>query len=150
MMPTYELTGDKELQKYMKDLIRKKSKEVKGETYAHGLDVQREAKKNLNSMRRWDTGNLANSIIVDLERAGFTVKVEATAPYAVYVEHGARPHFPPPDALEGWAKRHGFDSAWPICKAISERGLPESPFLGPAYMKIRDKYYAALKGLLGK
>lgn len=139
-----ELKGEKELQKLIKRLIKEKPKEVKAETYASGLDIQREAKRNLQGMKAWDTGNLANSIQVEKEKAGFTAAIKATAPYAVYIEEGAKPHFPPPDALEGWARRHGFDSTWPICLVIAERGLPERPFLGPAFLKIRDKYFKRL------
>lgn len=137
-----DLLGEKELQKLIKKLIKEKPKEVKAETHASGLDIQREAKMNLKDMKAWDTGNAANSIIVYL--TGYTATIEVTAPYAVYVEHGARPHFPPPDALEGWARRHGFDSTWPICLAIAKRGLPERPFLNPAFLKIRDKYFKKL------
>lgn len=137
-----DLLGEKELQKLIKKLIKEKPKEVKAETHASGLDIQREAKMNLKDMKAWDTGNAANSIIVYL--TGYTATIEVTAPYAVYIEHGARPHFPPPDALEGWARRHGFDSTWPICLAIAKRGLPERPFLNPAFLKIRDKYFKKL------
>jgi len=52
--------------------------------------------------------------------------------------------------LEGWARRHGFDSTWPICLAIAKRGLPERPFLDPAYLKIKDKYFKALIKLFEK
>lgn len=139
-----ELQGEKELQKLIKRLIKEKPKEVKVETHASGLDVLRAAKMNLKDMKAWDTGNAANSGQVGMEKAGFTAAITFTAPYAVYIEHGARPHFPPPDALEGWARRHGFDSTWPICLAIAKRGLPERPFLGPAYLKIRDLYFKRL------
>lgn len=145
-----ELKGEKELQKLLKRLIKEKPQEVKVETYAHGLDIQRKAKKNLQDMKAWDTGNLANSIIVEREKGGFIAAIKVTAPYGVYVEEGARPHFPPPGALEGWARRHGFDSTWPICLVIAERGLPERPFLGPAYLDIRDKYFSALAKVFTK
>ena len=123
---------------------------MKAETYASGLDIQRETKQNLKYMKAWDTGNAANSTIVVREKAGFVVAVKVTAPYALYIEKGARPHFPPPDALEGWARRHGFDSTWPICLAIAKRGLPERPFLSPAFLKIRDLYFKRLTRIFTK
>lgn len=150
MRLTYESIGDKELRAALKKYAKKKPIAVKRETYAHGLDIQRKAKENLKDMKTWDTGHLANTILLDLLKAGFVAQIEATAPYAIYVAKGTRPHFPPPDALEEWARRHGFDSAWPICKAIAKRGLPERPFLVPAYMDIKGKYYRALKKLLEK
>ena len=147
---TSELKGEKELQKLIKKLIKEKPQEVKAETHASGIDIQRAAKMNLKDMKAWDTGNLANSIIVKMEKGGFVSAITATAPYAIYVEEGARPHFPPPDALEGWARRHGFDSAWPICLAIAERGLPERPFMSPAFLKIRDLYFKNLTRIFTK
>lgn len=136
-----ELDGEKELQKELKRLIKEKPKEVKMEVKASGIDIQRDAKEELRDMRAWDLGNAANSTMVDLQDQGFTAKVEVKAPYGPYIEYGTRKHFPPPDALEGWAKRHGFDSAWPICKAIADRGLKARPFLIPAYLKNRDKFF---------
>lgn len=136
-----ELKGADELRTFIEKMTKESIEKLKKETYASGIDVQRDAKERLRDMRAWDLGNLANSIMVDPEDDGMTAKIEAQAPYGPYVEFGTRPHFPPMDALEGWAKRHGFDSAWPICKAIADRGLKERPFLIPAYLKIREIYF---------
>jgi len=136
-----ELKGADELQKEIKRMTKESIEKLKRETYASGLDVQRDAKERLRGMKAWDLGNLANSIMVDPEDEGMTAKIEVQAPYGPYVEYGTRPHFPPPDALEGWARRHGFDSAWPICKAIADRGLKERPYLIPAYLKIRRIFF---------
>lgn len=136
-----KLEGAKELEREFRRLLKEKPQEVKGEVYASGLDIQRGAKQELKSMKAWDLGNLANSIMVDLEDQGFTAKVEAQAPYGPSVEYGTKKHFPPPDALEGWARRHGFDSAWPICMVIAKRGLKARPFLVPAFLKVRDAFF---------
>jgi len=144
------LIGAEALRKELASMRRRYVKEVKKETYAAGLDVQRKAKENLKDAGSWDQGNLANTILVDPIKGGVAVEVGPTAPYGPYVEFGARPHFPPPDALEGWAKRHGFDSAWPICLAIARRGLPAKPYLLPAYFAVVDNYFNKLKGILKK
>ncbi|MCK4385367.1 MAG: hypothetical protein KAW52_03800 [candidate division Zixibacteria bacterium] len=123
---------------------------MKGETYASALDIRRTAMKNLEDMKAWDTGHLSRTIIVDPKKPAFMSKIVVTAPYGVYIEYGARPHFPPPEALEDWARRHGFDSTWPICLAISERGLPERPFMSPAFLKIRDLYFKRLTRIFTK
>lgn len=145
-----ELKGEKELQKAIKTLTQEAIRDLKKETYASGFDIQRKAKENLKDLEAWDTGNLANTIVVKREDQGLTSKIEAQAPYAPYVEYGTRPHFPPMDALEGWARRHGFESAWPICKAISERGLKERPFLLPAYLKVRDVFFKKITEVFRK
>lgn len=150
MKITLDVIGDKELQKAILRLSEKRTQQVKGETRASGIDIQQKAKDNLNEHRKWDTGNLARSIMLQMENQGFTAKIEAKAPYAIYVEKGARPHFPPLDALEDWAKRHGFDSAWPIALAISKRGIPATPFLIPAFNAYKNKYYKRLKALVNK
>lgn len=142
--------GVKELQKEFKDFAISKASKVKKETYATGIDIQTEAKQRLRKQKAWDTGNLANSIIVDLIEGGFVAEIGPTAPYGLYVEEGTRPHFPPPGALAGWARRHGFSSAWPICKAINERGLPARPYLFPAYLALEKKFFDRLKEILGR
>ena len=148
MRLSYDLIGDKDLRAELEKYAKKKPIAIKKETYAHGLDIMRKAKQNLKDMKKWDTGNAANSMMMKLENAGFSALVGPTAPYAVYIESGARPHMPPVDALEGWAKRHGFDSAWPIALAIAKRGIPETPFLAPAFQDVEKEYYKALIKLL--
>jgi len=145
MKVTMSLEGTKELQLEIKKMCKEKVDKVRKETYASGLEVQKKAKENLKSAGSWDVGNLANTILVDRIAGGDAVEVGPTAPYGLYVEYGTKPHFPPPDALEGWAKRHGFDSAWPICMVIAERGLPAKPYLLPAYLAVVDRYFGRLK-----
>ena len=148
MRVTMTSVGNKELSKALKRISAEKMRKIKAETYASGLDVQRKAKQNLKGSKTWDTGNLANTILVDRTDGGSTSEIGPTAPYGPYVEHGTKPHFPPPDALEGWARRHGFESAWPICIAISKRGLPARPFLFPAYLDVEGKYFSRLREIL--
>lgn len=150
MRPDIKVLGVKELQKHLDEYKRDTVSRVKKETYASGIDIQREAKTNLRAYGAWDTGNAANSIMVDVIEGGFIAEIGPTAPYPVYIETGARPHFPPPDALEGWARRHGFDSAWPICLAIAKRGLPERPFLRPAYDSVKPKFLERIKEIFRK
>ena len=146
---TIKVEGAKKLQRYLKNMSEEKARQVKGEVYASALDIQKEAKDNLYG-KHWDTGHLADTILVDMVDGGEAAEIGPTAGYGPAVEYGTKPHFPPPDALEGWAKRHGFDSAWPICLAIAERGLPPRPFLLPAYLAIVDKFYNRLKEIVAK
>ncbi len=148
MKVTVDVIGEKEILRALQNLSTEKSKLVKGEVYATGIDVQREAKEKLREMGTWDIGNLANSIIVDRKEGGMVAEVGPEAPYGPYVEFGTKPHFPPPDALEGWAKRHGFDSAWPICKAIAKRGLKARPFIFPAWLAVKDLFWTRIRRIL--
>ncbi|MBA7465168.1 hypothetical protein ES707_00330 [subsurface metagenome] len=148
MKISVDIKGDKEIARALRKMSEDKKRKIKGEVYASGHDVRTEAQSRLREQGAWDLGNLANSMMVDLVEAGMVAEVWPEAPYGVYVEHGTRPHFPPPDALEGWAKRHGFDSAWPICKAIAKRGLPARPFLFPAWLAVKDKFWKRIKEIL--
>jgi len=142
--------GIEEVKRALKEMGEEKRKQVEQEVYASALDVQTEAKGNLKDMQTWDLGNLANSILVDKLEGGLAADIGPTAPYGVYVEHGTKPHFPPPDALEGWAKRHGFKSTWPICLAIAKRGTPARPYLVPAWEKVVDKFWKRIKEIVLK
>lgn len=150
MRVTMTAVGYKELQRDLKKMCKDKVLRIKKETRASGLDVQKQARLNLKALKAWDTGNLANTILSEPSGDGSNVEIGPTAPYGVYVELGTRPHFPPMDALEDWARRHGFESAWPICKAINERGLEANPYLLPAYLSIVNEYLGRLKGILRK
>ena len=150
MKITLKAEGFKVLQKAVKNMVGKQVKDVKKETYATGLDAQREAKNNLKDMGSWDVGHLANTILAEKGDSGLTCEVGPTAGYGPYVEYGTKPHFPPPKALEGWAKRHGFESAWPICLAISKRGLPAKPYLLPAYLAVEEPFFKRLVKILEK
>lgn len=145
-----DVIGEKEIVQALQKMSVEKTRRIKGEVHASGIDVQREAKMRLKEQKAWDTGHLADSVIVERSPDGMIAEVGPTAAYGVYVEEGTRPHFPPLDALEGWAKRHGFDSAWPICKVISERGLPARPFLFPAWLAVKDKFFKKLREILAR
>ncbi len=154
MQVTLSTSGHEELRQYMKNTSAEKKKRINAETYASSLDVRKEAIKNLKG-KAWDLGSLAISILVDRVKGGGTVEIGPTAPHGPYVEFGTKPHFPPwkgPDAkgLEGWARRHGFDSAFPVALAISKKGTPAKPFLLPAYLAIVNNYYNRLKEILRK
>jgi len=147
---TMKMEGSKELRRDLQRISKEKRAQIKKETYASGLDVKKRAMKNLKERESWDTGNLANSILAEQSGDGETCEIGPTAPYGPYVEFGTKKHFPPLDALEDWARRHGFDSAWPICKAIAERGLPARPYLLPAFLDVEKKYFENLKRILRK
>lgn len=97
------------------------------------LLVERDAKRNAPS----DTGGLRRSITseVRVEGVGGT-KVQgvvgSNARYAAAVELGSKPHFPPPGALEAWARRRGLN-AFVVARAISRRGTRPRRYLQNAF-----------------
>jgi HK97 gp10 family phage protein len=70
-----------------------------------------------------DTGALRNSITAKVTAHGnhITGVIGSNLKYAMAVEKGTRPHFPPIHAVEGWARRHGI-KAFLVARAISRRG----------------------------
>lgn len=81
--------------------------------------LKREARKNTPV----DTGALRNSFTAKVTAHGDRVTgvIGSNLKYAMAVEKGTRPHFPPTQALEGWARRHGM-VAFVVARAISRRG----------------------------
>lgn len=147
MAAKVEIKGLNELDKSLDKILSKKER-IKREVLFTALDIQSKAKKKLREQKAIDEGNLINSIVVDPIQGGMVAEIGSIAPYAPYVEFGTKPHFPPPDALEDWARHHGFDSAWPICKVIAKRGLKERPYLGPAYEEEKDGFVRRIKKIL--
>ena len=76
-----------------------------------------------------DTGRLRASITSRIEETKATIA--PTVHYGAHVEFGTRPHFPPPSALEPWARRHGMN-AFAVARAISRRGTRRHPYMVPA------------------
>ncbi|TXH07873.1 MAG: hypothetical protein E6R04_11900 [Spirochaetes bacterium] len=61
-------------------------------------------------------------------------ELKNTAPYAVFVHEGTRPHFPPLDDIKPWADRHGIPP-FLVARAISKKGTKGKPFFKDAIEK---------------
>lgn len=81
-----------------------------------------------------DTGRLRGSIVSAFEPD--TATIAPSVSYGVYVEFGARPHWPPMAALQPWARRHGFPPGSPgaflVARAIARHGTRPQPYMRPA------------------
>jgi hypothetical protein len=116
------------------------------------------ARRNVKAIDAIATGKMYAGIQVTSSPSGLVWAVGCTERYAPYVELGARPHFPPLAAIREWCRVRGIPerAAYPICLAIARRGLPERPFLYPAFLqgmrdhvnKVRDAYNRGLERLL--
>jgi len=109
------------------------------------LKIEKRTKENLRNLKAWDLGHLGGSYTTDIIKGGHAAEVGSNLVYSIFMEFGTRPHFPPMKALEAWARRHGFESAWPICKAIAEKGLEARPHLFPAYEATMPEFFRELK-----
>mgnify|MGYP001301469456 CR=1 FL=1 len=77
-----------------------------------------------------DTGHLRRSITHRVD--GYTVgRFGTNTPYGPHVEYGTKAHWPPVEALGGWAKRKGIPPG-AVAAAIAKRGTRAQPYMRPA------------------
>lgn len=72
-----------------------------------------------------DLGFLRNSMRESFENLIGTL--DNTAPYALFVHEGTKPHFPPLDAITPWANRHGIPP-FMVAMSIAAKGTKGVPF----------------------
>lgn len=77
-----------------------------------------------------DEGTLRNSIGTE-SPSNRKRRIGPSVEYGEYVETGTRPHWPPPGALAGWARRHGM-SEYAIRRKIGLYGTKKQPYMQPA------------------
>jgi hypothetical protein len=69
-------------------------------------------------------------------------------------DEGTKPHFPPPAALLGWAKRHPYKdyspeaSAFLVARAISKRGNKAKHFIPPVVEPAKAEVVRLMQGSL--
>ena len=130
----------------------KREEELVFETiFANKLDdiaeyIQAEANLNISRHGNWDTGFLAQHVIIEKPNKETRI-VRWTAPYGFSVEYGSEPHMPPVDAIERWVIRklgkkgkEAKSMAWAISYSIKAHGTEAHPFLRPAIQAAKAKY----------
>ncbi len=136
------LKGAKRLSEKFRTYHNRASGKVERAMYKGGLNIEADAKLLVTV----DTGILRRSISTRLIKTGnkSIVEIGTNLEYAIMVEFGSSPHFPPIDALEPWVKRvllngveayegEAKDVAFAVAKSISKWGTQARPFLQPAF-----------------
>ena len=77
-----------------------------------------------------DTGRMRNSIGVESPSLRER-RIGPNVDYAEHVEFGTRPHWPPPGAMSGWARRHGM-SDYQARRSVAMKGTKAQPFMQSA------------------
>jgi len=118
------------------------------------LLVEREAKLYLKPWEAGggvDTGLLRASITPEVRVSWNTVVgiVGSNRAYAPFVHEGTPPHWPPPGALERWARRHHM-SEFVIRRAIATHGTRARPFLTDPLEEHADEIADILEKGVGK
>ena len=145
-----ELTGGKEISDLLKRAPKEKEAEIRAEVGRTALDIRTSAMGYVRSKGIHDTGFLGNdSILAEFSSTTIEAEVGSTAKYAPYVEFGTRPHWPPPEPLEAWARKRGIE-VFLVQKAIAEHGMPARSFLIPAWDDNNEKLLTRIKIALEK
>lgn len=114
--------------KYLKEFNTKLEIAMKKAVLLVEADAKRLCPVDENRLRS-SINNAVERITKDILRGRVGTPLE----YGRYVAFGTKPHFPPPEALAGWAKRHGMEGAeYAIALKIAEEGTEAQPFLRPA------------------
>jgi len=73
-----------------------------------------------------DTSNLGSQIKTEIT-SSLSGQVIADTNYALFVHEGTAPHWPPLEAIEPWARRHGIP-AFLVARSIAQKGTKAQPF----------------------
>lgn len=146
---TLKLRGVKEAQITLRRLSIEAMRLVRECVARSTLTVERQAKRSVSV----DTGRLKTSLratySADRLRGRAGVFGGPTASYALYVERGTRPHWPPVEALKPWARRvlHDESAAFLVARAISKRGTKAKPYLEPAFKDEVPRFLRCMRGI---
>lgn len=144
------ITGLDKVIKNLEAYTANKRKQIMQVLDMSALNIETNAKLNLQNSRAVDEGLLRDTVV--RQAIGEMVRSVGTkTEYAPFVELGRSPgSHPPVGPLKGWAKRHGLpeSAAYGIAKNIEKYGQPARPFLFPALEAERENFLKNLKAVL--
>lgn len=144
-----EIIGFDELAAKLGKMVPALLDDLQGDMSQGALDIQGDARDTVRD-EALDTGHLMQSLRVK-QVGAWEWDIGSPLEYAGPVEFGTGPHFPPPAALAGWARRHGMAGLeYVIARQIAMRGLPPRPFLLPAFTRNRPKIEARIGRTLAR
>lgn len=87
------------------------------------------------------TGELLNSGVPPHETADGAIVWGYTAPHAIYVERGTKPHWVPIEPLLRWARIVLGDegAAYAVQRKIAVEGTDPQPFVFPGWKRMRQR-----------
>ena len=101
-------------------------------------DIANDVVRRIQEEAPSDTGQLMSNEMWVVEKTDdFTRTIRSAKEYALYVQEGTGPahepdpheqYFPPPDALEVWASRHGIDNPYLLARHIYRYGTQPNPY----------------------
>lgn len=137
---TVKITGAAELKKNIQYLREHFPDWLNAANEASAIEVRDRAQSNLRELDAYDTHELHDTMAYAMFPNRFAAVVYSPATQAPYIELGTAPNRRPPplDKIRAWCGRKGLpeSAAFPIARAIAERGTPERPFLYPAFWAV--------------
>lgn len=154
-MADVTIEGFAEVQALLAKLGAQATETVKRQLAASGLEMETAAKQELTSVGGVDVGHLRASTHYRPANGGMAAEVAAPNPEAAAVEMGTasagalKQHFPPPNALANWVRRHGMpeSAAFLVARKIALRGIKARPWMSVAHDKTAPKF---IKDLIAK
>lgn len=101
----------------------------------------KQAQIEILNKRAVDTNELIQGIHFDISDNPLESVIqpsEMAQKYAAAVDQGSKPHFPPIEALQGWADRHGIP-VWAVARKIARDGTEPRYFWVATYEAL-DKH----------
>ena len=125
-----------EVAQMFRDLQSVLIEKLEGAAKNIGVRIRRDAqsKAPVDETRLRDN---IESVVSNVSETLVRIEVGTNVEYAAPQEFGTDPFFPPPSELRGWARRQlgDEDAAFLVARSISETGIEEQPFLGPAFQE---------------
>lgn len=101
-------------------------------------EARKEAPEDLGKMKRSHVAIVDSAPIPGWGRMEVQAVSAKGAPYPIFVHEGTKPHFPPVQAITGWAERHGWDP-FALAVHISRKGTKANPWLERTMNKIQGR-----------
>jgi hypothetical protein len=120
----FQVTVDVENLQHWVKRIEGASDIVKRETEVSLIAMGAHLKPLIQDKTPVDLGKLKRAIDFKVEKVsgGYRLDLHAgDVKYAIFVERGTRPHWPPIDAIREWAERHGIPP-FLVARAIARHG----------------------------
>lgn len=96
---------------------------------------RKEAPTDLGKMRNSHVSIVDSAPIPQWGRMEVQAVSSKNAPYPIFVHEGTKPHFPPIEAIRGWAERHGIPPG-ALAQSIAKKGTKANPWLDRAVKKV--------------
>ena len=99
---------------------------------------RKEAPTDLGKMRDSHVAIVDPAPIPQWGRMEVQAVSSKNAPYPIFVHEGTKPHFPPIEAIRGWAERHGIPP-FALAMSIARKGTKANPWLERTVKKVLPK-----------